>query len=93
MSGSIDVGFEFDRDPKYCIRLKKRNVIGAYNCTFNKKTLFIYKVSNELECYTIRKLNWIQLINNTEYKRIIQILKGNITLNYLTRIKDRIILL
>ena len=35
MKGTIDVGYELDRAPKYCLRLKQRNVIGAYNCTFN----------------------------------------------------------
>jgi hypothetical protein len=35
MNGSIDVGFEESRTTKYVLRLTKRNVIGAYNCTFN----------------------------------------------------------
>lgn len=75
MNGSIDIGYEVDRLPKYCVRLKKRNVIGAYNCTFNKKTLFIYKVSSDMNCFSIRKLNWIRHINDPEFSNISQTLK------------------
>ena len=55
MNGTVDIGFEVSRDTKYVLRLPKRNVIGAFNCTFNKKTLFKYKVSKRIEAYTIRK--------------------------------------
>ena len=55
MDGTIDIGFEISRDTKYVLRLPKRNVIGAFNCTFDKKTLFKYKVSRKIAAYTIRK--------------------------------------
>jgi hypothetical protein len=48
MKGSVDVGFEESRTSKYVLRLAKRNVIGAFNCTFNKKTLFMYKASQRI---------------------------------------------
>jgi len=55
MKGTVDVGFEISRSAKYVLRLPKRNVIGAFNCTFNKKTMFIYKASSNIEAFSIRK--------------------------------------
>ena len=57
-SGSIDVGFELNTDRKYCLRLIKGGSIGFYNCTFNKRTMFVYKVNNYFKGMTIRKTNW-----------------------------------
>ena len=48
MNGTVDVGFEESRTTKYVLRLPNRNVIGAYNCTFNKKTIFMYKASSNI---------------------------------------------
>tara|TARA_B110000285_G_scaffold217775_1_gene266525 strand:- start:525 stop:830 length:306 start_codon:yes stop_codon:yes gene_type:complete len=48
MKGTVDIGFEESRNTKYVLRLAKRNVIGAFNCTFNKKTLFMYKASQRI---------------------------------------------
>jgi len=42
MKGAVDVGFELNKKIKYCLRLKKGNVIGAFNCTFEQKTLYSY---------------------------------------------------
>jgi hypothetical protein len=42
-SGSLDIGFELNDKAKYCIRLSDGGVVGSYNCTFNKKTMFIYR--------------------------------------------------
>lgn len=55
MKGTVDVGFEISRTAKYVLRLPSRNVIGAFNCTFNKKTMFIYKASSNIEAFSIRK--------------------------------------
>ena len=43
--GTVDIGFEISREEKYVIRLQKGGVIGIYNVTFDKKTIFIYKVN------------------------------------------------
>jgi hypothetical protein len=40
--GSVDIGFEVNRDTKFIIRLVRGGVIGIYNLTYNCKTLFLY---------------------------------------------------
>jgi hypothetical protein len=68
--GAIDIGFEVNNIAKFVIRLSKGGVVGAYNCTFNKKTIFIYKVLSMFTGYTIRKINWFRIIQNEEYEEI-----------------------
>ena len=58
VKGSIEIGFEINRMPKYVVRLQKGGVIGIYNITFNKKTMFHYRVKHEFHGYTIKKDNW-----------------------------------
>jgi hypothetical protein len=38
--GGVDIGFEINRDTKFILRLSKGAVIGAFNMTFNCKTIF-----------------------------------------------------
>ena len=66
--GSIEVGFEISRKPKYVVRLEKGGVIGIYNVTFNRKTMFSYRVRHDYHGNTIRKDNWKGIIFNPEYK-------------------------
>ena len=40
--GAIDIGFEVNRDVKYVLRLREGGVVGAYNMTFNCKSIFMY---------------------------------------------------
>ena len=67
VKGSIEVGFELSRVPKYVIRLQKGGVIGIYNVTFNKKTMFHYRVKHEFHGFTIRKDNWNGTMSNPEF--------------------------
>lgn len=64
MGGAVDVGFEVNKTNKYCLRLKKGNVIGAYNCTFEQKTLYSYVVKYDVKAYVIRKTQWRSLIQD-----------------------------
>lgn len=70
MSGSINVGFEHNRDIKDVVRLNAGSVIGAYNCTMNKKTIFNYRVFKNLKTFIIRKSNWFDLINDEYFHEV-----------------------
>ena len=45
------------------MRFKRIDSIGAYGTTFNKRTLFIYKMTEELIGYFIKKSNWYKILN------------------------------
>jgi hypothetical protein len=47
--GHVNIGFEINRGARYIIRLGKGGVMGGYNCTFNKKTMFVYQVHDYFE--------------------------------------------
>ena len=82
MRGHVDVGYEINRGTKYCLRVTTGSVIGAYNCTFNKRARFNYKVSMEIKAYTIRKQQWYKLVSNPDYADITKILIENIKNHY-----------
>ena len=70
VKGTIDVGFEINRKARYVIRLGPGGVVGIYNITYNKKTMFNYRVRHCYSGYTIRKDNWLSLMRNPEYSEI-----------------------
>jgi len=41
-NGEVDVGFKINGQAKFIIRFHCGTIIGAYNCTFSKRTSFIY---------------------------------------------------
>lgn len=53
--GFIEVGFEINRQKKFVIRFANKVIIGAYNCSVNKKTLFVYKCKTDVQGYMLRK--------------------------------------
>ena len=87
VKGSIEIGFEINRKPKYVIRLGPGGVIGIYNITYNKKTMFNYRVKHEYFGYTIRKDNWQSLMRNPEYTEITDFVKNRVQAEFETEIK------
>jgi len=59
----VDVGFELNFKEQYVLRLFRKAIIGAYNCTHNVKTMFIYKCQSEgFEGYSLKKVHWLSLV-------------------------------
>jgi hypothetical protein len=53
--GTILVGYEFNKQKRYCLKLKNRAVIGAYGITFNHRAKFVYTSLNHIKGFFIRK--------------------------------------
>ena len=64
----------------YCLRKKKSIVIADHGCTFNHKSNFIYKTKTLCEGYSIRKLNWQQILDDSP--QIAEQLKRKIITSY-----------
>ena len=45
LKGAVDIGFYIDRKAFYSMRLSKGMDVGAYQCTFDGETMFIFKVN------------------------------------------------
>ena len=89
--GDCDIGYEINKQQKYVIRYTKSTVIGAYNCTFNKRAIFCYKAHSNCTGYSIRRSNWVELVKEEEYPNISTILKKNVEHDYLNNIKNKVL--
>ena len=87
--GTIDIGYEINRQRRFVMRYTNKIVMGAYNCTFNKRAIFIYRCKTDCEGYFIRKENWVNLVTmDPEIERFI---KKNVTIDYEHNIKFKVL--
>lgn len=63
--GQVIIGYEINNQKRYCIKYTDCVVIGAYECTFNKRSSFIYTTLTNIEGLFIRKQKWSEMM--TEY--------------------------
>jgi hypothetical protein len=89
--GSVDIGFEISRETKYVIRLEKGGVVGIYNVTYDKKTIFLYKVKHFFEGFSIRRANWMSIIFSEEHKDITIFMREQIKQEYEVSIKFKVL--
>ena len=88
--GTIEIGYEINRIKKYVLRFKGINVIGAYDCTFNKRSTFVYKTISVCKGYSIRKHKWKAICqSNQELSSYLNVL---IFHDFETRIKKKILI-
>jgi hypothetical protein len=82
------IGYEINKVKKFVIEYDNC-VIGGYGCTFNQRSAFIYMVKDYLKGYAIRKNNWHKLMSDNP--EIASILKQNVLLEYVSKIRCKII--
>lgn len=56
--GVVEVGFEINRRQKFVIRFQNKVIIGGFNCSNNKPTLFLYKCKTNVSGFMLRKPVW-----------------------------------
>uniref|UniRef100_A0A7S3J0T5 Uncharacterized protein n=1 Tax=Strombidium inclinatum TaxID=197538 RepID=A0A7S3J0T5_9SPIT len=83
--GQCDVGFEVNKIKKWVLRFFNKTMVGAYNCTFSIRSVFCYKCNSECEGYSIRKSNWLNILN--EFPDIASVIKSNVVSEYNKSIK------
>lgn len=75
-NGVIDIGFAINKIKKYALRFESKYVLGAYNCAFNERSMFIYKCKTECSGYYLRKNTWKNLLD--EYPIIQEIIQNHL---------------
>ena len=70
------------------LRYSDKGIFGGYNCTFNTRSIFIYRCKTDCEGYFIRKERWLELISMDP--DIEAIMKDNIKGDYNTKIKYKV---
>jgi len=63
MRGEVVVGFEINKERRYCMKFAEKCVIGPYNVTFNQRAVFIYTCLTNIQGFFIRKSNWYNLLD------------------------------
>ena len=60
--GTVDIGFEINRVKTFVLRYKNKCEVGAYEVTFNKRSLFVIRTTSVCTGYSIRRTNWKKVI-------------------------------
>ena len=86
--GILQVGYEISRQQRMVLRMKQGIIVGAYNCAFNKRTMFLYKAKTMIEGHMLRKDKWVEILE--EYTEVASILKENVKKQFFLNIKFKI---
>ena len=86
--GMVLIGFQFNKEKKYCLKYKDKCVIGAYGASFNCRAAFIYTTQTYVEGFFIRKSNWIDCLEENPQIKV-SMLK-NVLLQYMTKINIKV---
>lgn len=89
--GSVDVGYDLNRNRKFVLRFDKRHVIGIFNCTFDVRAMFVYMSKTKCTGYFLRKRTWKRLLN--EYTNISNVLRYKVHEDYTVNIKTKVLAL
>ena len=65
-TGSVIVGYEINKVKKYAIKFDNYCVIGCYEISHSRRSAFIYTALTAVHGYSIRKENWVELLDNNE---------------------------
>ena len=60
--GKVDVGYMYNDKEKYVLRYQDATVLGAYNCTYNRDTEYIYRCPAKSSGFFIPKVNWNEIM-------------------------------
>jgi hypothetical protein len=86
--GDINVGYEINKQKKYCFKFKDKCVIGSYGINFDQRACFIYQASTKMQGYSIRKSNWHKLME--ENSEIQFYMRRNALIQYMTEIRSKV---
>ena len=83
------MGFEVNRKARFCLRLQKGAIIGAYQCTENKKCAFVSRAATDVHGFMLRKRIWIELLESVP--ELSPYLKQNIKAEFIKNIYIKVI--
>lgn len=86
--GQVVIGYEINKQRRYCIQFNDKCVIGAYGITFNKRAAFIYTALTHVEGFFIRKQEWLDILQISP--EIAFVIKKNVLMDYLCKIRLKV---
>ena len=88
--GDTLIGYQVNKQKRYCIKYTDKCVIGAFGCTFNQRAAFIYACYNDNSGYSIRKEKWKEMIESND--EIGSIVRKNVLIEYITQIRSKVLI-
>ena len=82
------IGFEINKQKKYCLKYKDRCIIGAYGISFDRRAAFIYKTHSHVQGFFMRKEHWQASLE--EFPDVSRSMKRNVFLDYMTKINIKV---
>ena len=79
--GDYLIGYEVNKTEKFVLCLGSNTVISAFNLCFNKRQIFIHRTKTECSGFSIRKSNWMKIMN--EFPEFYKILKCKVLYEYI----------
>ena len=86
--GTINVGYEINKQKKFCLKYTNYCVIGSYGINFDQRACFIYATTDKMLGYSIRKANWHELMEQNP--EIQFYMKRNALIQYMTEIRSKV---
>lgn len=86
MKGIFEIGFNINLETCYSLRYKNYSVVGAYACTFFKRSNYIYKTSTMCHGYFIRRKTWCNILNDGDI-HVVKEFKDQIVREYEIKVK------
>ena len=86
--GKVVIGYEINKQRRYCIQFRDKCVIGAYGITFNKRAAFIYTALTQVSGFFIRKFKWLEILDISP--EIAFVIKKNVLMDYLCKIRLKV---
>lgn len=87
--GSIVVGYDINKQKRYCLKFLEKFVVGSYELSFNQRSQVIYTSLTHIHGYSIRRSNWFIIMN--EDPLIINAFKNQIKERYFNDVHRRVI--
>ena len=58
MSGKYRIGYEVNKNETLKMQQTKGSMIGAFECSYDRRSIYIYRARTDIEGYFITKRSW-----------------------------------
>ena len=86
--GKVVIGYEINKQKRYCLQFTNKCVVGAFGLTFNQRSKFIYTSLTKISGYFIRQNHWMGVLE--DYPMIGNRIKRNVIWEYLCKINVKV---
>ena len=87
--GSVVVGYDINKQKRYCLKFLEKFVVGAYELSFNQRSQVIYTSLTQIHGYSIRRSNWHIIMN--EDPLIVNAFKNQIKERYFNDVHRKVL--